>query len=100
MGSKGAVLPRLKHLRAAILATAVVVFAATACTGSQDPAVTPSGSSSPTGQGSQGTETQSMQGAGPVQADIPAIIQNVAPSVVTVFTRDGLGSGVVYAANG
>jgi S1-C subfamily serine protease len=31
---------------------------------------------------------------------IPAIVDAVEPSVVTIFTQDGLGSGVVYRADG
>jgi S1-C subfamily serine protease len=35
------------------------------------------------------------------QADIPGIVQAVQPSVVTIFTEaGGLGSGVIYAADG
>lgn len=33
-------------------------------------------------------------------ADIPSIVSNVQPSVVTIFTNGGLGSGVVYSADG
>jgi S1-C subfamily serine protease len=90
--------PRLGYLRAAAV-TAVVVVTATGCTGTQAPAATSSGTGSSTGQVSQGTQTSGGQ---PPQStpDIPAIIQNVQPSVVTVFTKDGLGSGVVYAKDG
>ena len=31
---------------------------------------------------------------------IPAIVQRVSPSVVTILTADGLGSGVVWSADG
>jgi hypothetical protein len=34
------------------------------------------------------------------QVGIPAIVSNVQPSVVTVFTDSGLGSGVVYSKDG
>lgn len=33
-------------------------------------------------------------------ADIPSIVENVQPSVVTVLIDGGVGSGVVYAADG
>jgi serine protease DegQ len=33
-------------------------------------------------------------------ANIPQVIQAVEPSVVTIFTREGLGSGVIYSADG
>ncbi|WP_250647371.1 trypsin-like peptidase domain-containing protein [Arthrobacter ipis] len=74
----------------------------TGCTGNQQTPATSPGADSPTVQGSQNTPTQTTQGTRPPgsAADIPAVIQNVQPSVVTVFTQDGLGSGVVYAADG
>ncbi|MBT2523143.1 trypsin-like peptidase domain-containing protein [Arthrobacter sp. ISL-28] len=47
--------------------------------------------------GGQGGGGQSIpQGV----ADIPTIVSNVQPSVVTIFTDGGLGSGVVYSADG
>lgn len=49
------------------------------------------------GQSGQGPSNQApQQGA----ADIPDIISNVQPSVVTIFTDGGLGSGVVYSQDG
>lgn len=100
MGFRPASRPCHRHLRAAAL-TAALIFAMTGCTNQQPPAGS-SGADSPTVQGSQNTTTQSSQSARPPEAaaDIPAVIQNVQPSVVTVFTQDGLGSGVVYAADG
>jgi serine protease DegQ len=47
-----------------------------------------------TGQGGGG------QGIPQAVADIPTIVSNVQPSVVTIFTDGGLGSGVVYSEDG
>ena len=44
--------------------------------------------------------TRQGQGAPQGTADIPSIVENVQPSVVTVTTGDGVGSGVVFAADG
>jgi S1-C subfamily serine protease len=74
---------------------AVVIFLTTACTGTPEPPPTSPSTTLPTPQGLQNTQ-------GPAQGtpDIPAIIESVQPSVATVFTADGVGSGVVYAADG
>ena len=98
MGPEPVTRPRPGYLRAAVL-TAAIIFTATGCTGSQAPATTSPGTSSTTGQGSQGTQAAGAPPP-PAAADIPTIIQNVQPSVVTIFTKGGLGSGVVYAADG
>ena len=52
--------------------------------------------------GGQGGGGQGGGGQGIPQgvADIPTIVSNVQPSVVTIFTDGGLGSGVVYSADG
>jgi serine protease DegQ len=45
--------------------------------------------------------TQALPPAGgPGTADIPGIVDRVAPSVVTVLTKSGLGSGVVWSSDG
>ncbi|MGZ4661688.1 MAG: S1C family serine protease [Arthrobacter sp.] len=69
---------------------------ASACTGT-----TPQPSPSPSSAASTGTSGASA-GLQPPQesADIPGIVDKVEPSVVTVLTNSGLGSGVVYAADG
>src|ERR1700693_1218918 len=38
--------------------------------------------------------------AAPPTGDIPALVRQVEPSVVTVLTDAGLGSGIVYKADG
>jgi S1-C subfamily serine protease len=39
-------------------------------------------------------------GTGQRPVDIPTVVSNVQPPVVTVFTDGGLGSGVVYSKDG
>jgi serine protease DegQ len=93
-------LPRPVRFRAA--AGAVLVSASlalTACTGSTPPPE-PSGSST---SGLTSTATPASTAAAPAPAaagDIPQLVENLAPSVVTIFTEGGLGSGVVYSEDG
>src|SRR5258705_6484431 len=59
--------------------------------------------SSSTNSGSTGTPaapTGSTAPAAVAGADIPALVRRVEPSVVTVLTTSGLGSGIVYKADG
>jgi serine protease DegQ len=93
-------LPRPVRFRAAagaVLASASLAL--TACTGSTPPPE-PSGSST---SGSTSTATPASTVAAPAPAaagDIPQLVENLAPSVVTIFTEGGLGSGVVYSEDG
>ena len=62
-----------------------------------------SGSSASQSPGTQSPGTQSPGPTTPAQdvaGGIPQIVENLAPSVVTIFTEGGLGSGVVYSADG
>jgi serine protease DegQ len=93
---------------------AAVLAATSGCTGATqgpEPGATQSPGSpaaqSPGGTAPGGTQRQSPGQAGSAPAapqgpaDIPTIVTNVQPSVVTVFTgRGGLGSGVVYSEDG
>jgi serine protease DegQ len=59
--------------------------------------------SSSTNSGSTGTPaapTGSTAPAAVAGADIPALVRQVEPSVVTVLTENGLGSGIVYKDDG
>jgi serine protease DegQ len=59
--------------------------------------------SSSTNSGSTGTPaapTGSTAPAAVAGADIPALVRQVEPSVVTVLTQNGLGSGIVYKDDG
>jgi serine protease DegQ len=72
-----------------LLAVAVTFLAA--CSGS-----TNSGSTS-TPAAPTGSATPPVAAAG---ADLPALVRRLEPSVVTVLTDRGLGSGIVYKADG
>ena len=59
--------------------------------------------SSSTNSGSTGTTAAPTGSTAPVTAagaDLPALVRQVEPSVVTVLTESGLGSGIVYKADG
>lgn len=96
--------PATHPWRAQRLAAAAVVvsLALAGCTASDEPAEDP-GSAAQTG-----TATASAEGSndgadtqGGVVADIPQIIDDVQPSVVTIFLESGgLGSGVIYSEDG
>ena len=81
----------------AVLLTASLAL--TACTGSTPPPE-PTGSAA---TGSAATPTPGTTVAAPAPAavgDIPQLVENLAPSVVTIFTEGGVGSGVVYSEDG
>lgn len=87
--------------RAAALA-AVFGLALAGCTASPPPgqrptSATTSAASTPA-QPAQPGGTQ--PGTPQTAADIPTIVENVQPSVVTILTDSGVGSGVVFAAEG
>ncbi|WP_156507467.1 trypsin-like peptidase domain-containing protein [Arthrobacter sp. OY3WO11] len=94
-------MPRPDRFRtAAGVALLTASLALTGCTGSTPPPV-PSGSSSP-GSASTATpnSTAAPAPAPAAEGDIPQLVENLAPSVVTIFTDGGLGSGVVYSEDG
>lgn len=84
-----------QHRLAAAIA-AVLAVGVAGCTGEQ-PAPSPSPTAATSGPGSTAPAQPS---GGAAAADIPGIVQNVEPSVVTIFTEDGVGSGVVYREDG
>jgi S1-C subfamily serine protease len=70
--------------------------------GPSSPAVTgqtPSPAPSPSQSPPPASNQQGDQG-GNQQLDITRIVEDLAPSVVTIFTGEGLGSGVVYDGDG
>src|SRR4029077_10910685 len=69
---------------------AVTVIFLAACSSS-----TNSGSARPTA-----APTTAMAPVTAAGADLPALVRKVEPSVVTVLTTSGLGSGIVYKADG
>ncbi|MFF1252891.1 S1C family serine protease [Pseudarthrobacter sp. NPDC058329] len=97
---------RSARRRAALGGAVLAAFLTlTACTGSPTPPApsetfaAPTGNASPGGTGSPGTGTTAP--APDAAGGIPDLVANLSPSVVTIFTGDGgLGSGVVYSADG
>jgi serine protease DegQ len=88
---------RVRHLRSAahrgVWTRILVVIAAVLLAGCSSSARTNSTTTASTGN------TTSAQ-AEPAQGDIPTLVRQVEPSVVTVLTDTGLGSGIVYKADG
>ncbi|WP_285243593.1 trypsin-like peptidase domain-containing protein [Pseudarthrobacter sp. fls2-241-R2A-127] len=84
-------------MRFGLCAAAAVTAAAltlTGCTGTPAPA--PSSSSSVASPGA--SQTQLADGAG--LPAVPGVVREVEPSVVTIRTAIGLGSGVIYHSDG
>ncbi|WP_458781138.1 S1C family serine protease [Arthrobacter sp. D3-16] len=91
-------------------AVLAVSLALTACTGSPAPpapsepsaATTAGTNSSPNATASPGaTASLNVNAPAPDAAGgLPQLVENLAPSVVTIFTDGGLGSGVVYSEDG
>lgn len=61
------------------------------------PAPGSSGSAAP---GSSAPATGGGADSGTAAGNLPQLVENLSPSVVTIFTQSGLGSGVVYSADG
>ncbi len=68
--------------------------------GQQDGGGEETGGSVDEGDGVTPTVASDDDGAEPLQLAIPDIVEEVEPSVVTVLSETGLGSGVVYAEDG
>ncbi|CAN7164182.1 trypsin-like peptidase domain-containing protein [Arthrobacter sp. LjRoot78] len=89
----------------ALALAAVLGLALSGCTASPPPGQRPASAAStpvqPAQQTAQPGATQTAQPGTPqTAADIPSIVENVQPSVVTILTNGGVGSGVVFAAEG
>ncbi|WP_240605993.1 S1C family serine protease [Planctomonas deserti] len=78
----------------AVIATAFATLALAGCVGLPAPTQTESAAPSPapSPEGTSAGEDEAMS--------IPDIVRSVQPSVVTIFTEGGLGSGVVYHEDG
>jgi S1-C subfamily serine protease len=81
---------RERRTAAAIVAAATAAVVLSACTGSLPPA--PESTTAPA--------AESAAPAPAASASLPELVENLSPSVVTIFTRGGLGSGVVYSEDG
>ncbi len=116
--SKASAPERSRHLypaRGTALAAGALTaaLALSGCTGTPGPP-NPSGTSpsqasssanatpAPSTQAASGSAAPAT-GAGPdpgAAGNLPQLVENLSPSVVTIFTQGGLGSGVVYSADG
>ncbi|OUM44959.1 S1C family serine protease [Arthrobacter sedimenti] len=93
-------MPNASTRTVAVPLTLALLLAVTGCT---DGGTTDSASSAPAQvQGTSGGSSSGGTESGGQQADmsIPDIVDTVQPSVVTIFTEDGLGSGVIYTEDG
>lgn len=97
MGSNASRKPRRRAgYRAASGAVALAAaLSLSACTGSPPPAPAET-SAEATREAAPRAEAVAPDAAG----GIPQLVENLAPSVVTIFTEGGLGSGVVYSEDG
>ena len=98
---------RTRHRTAAAAAMLGAAVVLSACTGSPAPPATVSSSSAAPGASGPASPAPSGQPASAPAAPsadasggLPELVENLAPSVVTIFTDGGLGSGVVYSADG
>ena len=57
-------------------------------------------SSAPSGSTTTAAPSGASAAVSAAPADIPALVRQVEPSIVTVLTESGLGSGVVYKTDG
>lgn len=88
--------PRIR--RAAIFAAVLGAAALSACTGA--PAPSPSVSSATGAPAPASSPTPNPDAGADTATSITQIVENLSPSVVTIFTEGGLGSGVVYSEDG
>lgn len=95
---------RLRTILAGSLLPAALVLSG--CTGSPNPAPSTTSSpgqapaSSPASDTSASATPITGAGSGTAAGNLPQLVENLSPSVVTIFTQGGLGSGVVYSADG
>ncbi|TQJ59781.1 S1-C subfamily serine protease [Arthrobacter sp. SLBN-83] len=117
--SKASAPERSRHLHPAFgtvlgAGALTAALALSGCTGTPSPP-NPSGTSSSQASSSSANATPASSspgspgsaspatGAGPdsgAAGNLPQLVENLSPSVVTIFTQSGLGSGVVYSADG
>ncbi len=94
---------RRRRRRRAVFPAAVLgaVLALSACTNLPAPVPAPAttGAAAPTASAATGDPPAQPESPG-AALSITQIVEDVAPSVVTIFTDGGLGSGVVYSEDG
>lgn len=101
---------RLQTVLAAAVLTGALALGG--CTGTPSPPAPSGSSSSPApssspassapapASGSAAPATGGSADSGTASGNLPQLVENLSPSVVTIFTQSGLGSGVVYSADG
>ncbi|MDG4667237.1 trypsin-like peptidase domain-containing protein [Mycobacterium sp. 236(2023)] len=82
------------------LLVVTVITLLAACSGATDSGSTDSGSTDSGSATPSATHPMSTAPAVAAGADLPALVRRVEPSVVTVLTESGVGSGIVYRADG
>lgn len=99
--------PATCHRIRAVAVGFALVFAVAGCTTTENTdsadSTESASSASAQAQGNGGSATGGLSGgSGSQQGEmsIPEIVEAVEPSVVTIFTGDGLGSGVIYTEDG
>ncbi|MEW1810348.1 trypsin-like peptidase domain-containing protein [Pseudarthrobacter phenanthrenivorans] len=105
--------PQRSRCLPAVLGAGALVAALTlsGCTGTPSPPATSGTSSSQVSPSASGNPTPAASspapstsgtggGSGTAAGNLPQLVENLSPSVVTIFTQSGLGSGVVYSADG
>ncbi|MDQ0730998.1 S1C family serine protease [Arthrobacter sp. B1I2] len=109
--SQAGIPQRSRCLRTAVGGGALAAaLALSGCTGTPSPPA-PSGTSSSQAPSSAATSTPGPAASGSsapaagsdsgnAGGNLPQLVENLSPSVVTIFTEGGLGSGVVYSADG
>lgn len=94
---------RRRHLTTTLTAAAVLVLVLSGCS-SIFQTFDPTQSATPSAEPSSGGQSSGGQSSGErpssEELSIPDLVDAVEPSVVTIFTDGGLGSGVVYTADG
>lgn len=83
-----------------VLVLSLTVMACTASPVPPGPSESTAGATSATASPDSTSSPSAEAPAPDMQGGITAIVENLSPSVVTIFTDDGLGSGVVYSADG
>lgn len=93
---------RTGRLRTVLGTTALAAaLALSGCTGTPSPpAPSDTTTATPTSTSTATPGSSSPAPAPAAAGDIPQLVENLAPSVVTIFTEGGLGSGVVYSEDG
>ncbi|WP_258803239.1 S1C family serine protease [Pseudarthrobacter sp. NS4] len=91
--------PNFSRRRAAAAAAISAAVALSACTGPTAPTET-TATAGNTAAASPAASAPATGGGAIEAGNLPQLVENLAPSVVTIFTQGGLGSGVVYSEDG